>query len=921
MQSSLPSDSILQDVDVFRSVLESVFDQLESSELAKVVVLTCKLWKETVYSSSRLWRRVKIQKEEWKKVKVRWINNVLVKMSEAPYLCNLMEELHFDCEVSANDPPFHSDSNKNEILRVLFPKLSKINESRDYERWRSLNPDAIPHFLPLPKYEKEMRRRGRKVSLDRPRYSYGRFQSTSREVYNYGGPNNRSLLNFYFEEKESLEFIPKLKQHWDVVIMLNSQRNRISKYSTLLECKSDLRGCMVSCFGAGLTFSQVCELMRRGFRFNWENRISPRRKRPAMFFINRIIHHLLDEMWKNLKEKDAEEITAGHVRHAILASLPNSYHRQYESLYQSLRLQVDNNALYGSYCKDFRYINPTSVHYALHYYSSKFDVKCVAHVCAYLCCFILDWKVGDSVNDRLESKLRELRESGKELFHQLPTTNTFLDVLNSHEPKGSFHFSLKPLPHTKEQSELLNEEDRLRHLFVNERDGTELDDKFIGLLDVYNSSINFDFEDLQVDEAAIPMILKRNRISDGECMGPAIVNQTEFMNNWNGLSGGLLNGLNSPHVFVAGGAVLACMTGRQLEEGYCNSDIDLFIHGTSVAEANQLVIQIIRTIQSNNPEKKEEEPKVENQANQSKGDNEKRIKGGMILVRSKQSVTISCGFPKRNIQIVLRIYKSPAEVLLGFDIDCCAVGFDLTKVWVSPRALRSIKKRYNLVNPTRRSTTYELRLLKYSKRGFGVLVPNLDGSKINPNLYSQSLLSVEGLARLLLYDYDSTPELNVNLVRNARRGLSQTQLPQSLGVKTSSDYASFSLPYGPSWTFKRLNALVYSINLKLYNKAVRSSYIRLASIPTIGEDVFNGNHALEDLPWMIECPMQQGKEISMMTGSFHSQPFDEWEKDVYSKSYSLIKKKKKKKKKKQKTGSEEKKRKIGYAYNQTTKKI
>ena len=60
-----------------------------------------------------------------------------------------------------------------------------------------------------------------------------------------------------------------------------------------------------------------------------------------------------------------------------------------------------------------------------------------------------------------------------------------------------------------------------------------------------------------------------------------------------------------------------------------------------------------------------------------------------------------------------RLYKSPAEVLMGFDIDCATVGYDGKRVWSLPRFHRAITKQYNLVDVSRRSTTYESRLMKY----------------------------------------------------------------------------------------------------------------------------------------------------------------------------------------------------------------
>lgn len=71
------------------------------------------------------------------------------------------------------------------------------------------------------------------------------------------------------------------------------------------------------------------------------------------------------------------------------------------------------------------------------------------------------------------------------------------------------------------------------------------------------------------------------------------------------------------------------------------------------------------------------------------------------------------------IQIVLRAYDSLQHVLLGFDIDSCCIGYD-GEVICSQRFLRSIKYGYNLIDLTRLSTTYEIRLMKYFKRGFDI---------------------------------------------------------------------------------------------------------------------------------------------------------------------------------------------------------
>jgi hypothetical protein len=98
----------------------------------------------------------------------------------------------------------------------------------------------------------------------------------------------------------------------------------------------------------------------------------------------------------------------------------------------------------------------------------------------------------------------------------------------------------------------------------------------------------------------------------------------------------------------------------------------------------------------------------------------------ILIVRTKASVTFHFRYPIRPIQVILRLYKSPAEVLVGFDVDCCCIGFDGTNVWALPRCRRALNQRMNLVDIDRQSTTYEIRLTKYAKRGFRVGVPGLD---------------------------------------------------------------------------------------------------------------------------------------------------------------------------------------------------
>lgn len=122
-----------------------------------------------------------------------------------------------------------------------------------------------------------------------------------------------------------------------------------------------------------------------------------------------------------------------------------------------------------------------------------------------------------------------------------------------------------------------------------------------------------------------------------------------------------------------------------------SSDIDLFIYGLTAEEA----IKKIETIQ---------ETILEN------------VVEGTVVLRTNRTLTIAAGYPHRHIQIVLRLYQSPAEVLLGFDLDCVGVGYDGTDVWALPRTRRALNYRLNIADPSRqtyRTTSYEYRLWKY----------------------------------------------------------------------------------------------------------------------------------------------------------------------------------------------------------------
>lgn len=100
-----------------------------------------------------------------------------------------------------------------------------------------------------------------------------------------------------------------------------------------------------------------------------------------------------------------------------------------------------------------------------------------------------------------------------------------------------------------------------------------------------------------------------------------------------------------------------------------------------------------------------------------------------LYIRANAKVsynTISC------IQVVLRKYKAPTEIVHGFDLDCC--GFILScddgtpRLWATKRAVWSVNNMTNVFDPSRASPSYAYRLSKYAHRGFKLVLPDFTPS-------------------------------------------------------------------------------------------------------------------------------------------------------------------------------------------------
>lgn len=153
------------------------------------------------------------------------------------------------------------------------------------------------------------------------------------------------------------------------------------------------------------------------------------------------------------------------------------------------------------------------------------------------------------------------------------------------------------------------------------------------------------------------------------------------------------------NILIAGGSVARCIVGNTHY-----SDVDLFIFGLPEDQLNsrveKLFTDIFGALEAVNVD----------------------------VIRSQFAITIRLKY-QRPIQIVLRSYSTPSEVLHGFDLGSSAVGILGDQVITTGYGKFCFERMINILNLPRRSLTYESRLIKYCHMGFRLVLPDF----VNPN--------------------------------------------------------------------------------------------------------------------------------------------------------------------------------------------
>lgn len=177
-----------------------------------------------------------------------------------------------------------------------------------------------------------------------------------------------------------------------------------------------------------------------------------------------------------------------------------------------------------------------------------------------------------------------------------------------------------------------------------------------------------------------------------------------------------LKGIDMSNVLIAGGCV-----GEFIFSNSNVNDVDIFIYGLTPEQATTRIIKLFTEITENLYSIKKAENKRSDYT-PTEDTHEFRRTQGAITMDGKY-------------QVILRLYQTKSEILHGFDLGSSAVGFDGENLLFTTLSKFSYEYCCNIVDTTRRSTTYELRLRKYFERGFKIIVPNLDISKLRNDLW------------------------------------------------------------------------------------------------------------------------------------------------------------------------------------------
>jgi hypothetical protein len=203
---------------------------------------------------------------------------------------------------------------------------------------------------------------------------------------------------------------------------------------------------------------------------------------------------------------------------------------------------------------------------------------------------------------------------------------------------------------------------------------------------------------------------------------------------------------------VAGGAVGHLLVSNDAYDG----DVDFFVYGVDKETADLRARALVKALVANRKKLMEDAnkqaPPPQQQMMMGRGGYNAFAQpsyaaslGGstsfdLKIIRNANGLSVF--IDRRVYQIIFRIYASVSEIIHGFDIGSSAVAFDGKTVFFTSLSKLSYEFMINVVDTTRRSTTYEARLEKYLRRGFQIVLPHFDIAKLRTDYHAFGLQEI-----------------------------------------------------------------------------------------------------------------------------------------------------------------------------------
>ena len=200
-----------------------------------------------------------------------------------------------------------------------------------------------------------------------------------------------------------------------------------------------------------------------------------------------------------------------------------------------------------------------------------------------------------------------------------------------------------------------------------------------------------------------------------------------------------IKGMDMSNLLIAGGAVGNIInkgykntTSSYTKRGYMDSDIDFFIYGLTTEEANKRVRQWIREIIIGyDYYKRNKIYYFKKKESEEEGESEEEEKEYFFkcnfkckLARNNNMIFVEIG--NYRFQIILRLYKTISEILHKFDLGSSSVGYDGKSVYLTTLGKFCYEHMCNVVDISKKDLCYEVRLEKYFKRGFNIVLPHFN---------------------------------------------------------------------------------------------------------------------------------------------------------------------------------------------------